>query len=286
MAAWRLSCLSSLTRATLPKHAHGHVANLRLASLSDAPLPLPLCRQAAPRVPSFATDILRCFSSHSRSGFNAANLNRPAAPGQLTRRTSTPLSSISLAHLQSVVPATPVLTPLPPSRGFRLTTPQSAAPMVVVVAAKQAAKVISILLARFFRNRYRKKSDEEKALIKERIRRHKRKFYTLMWALFGVGIAYGITHLERTPFTRRYRLVARFILAIQMSTDLALELSLKMTFSCRCLTLTPPQSLELAKLELANQMAQHSPNFMDQQIYIARVKNDQAGKTIYIGVNG
>ena len=205
MAAWRLSCLSSLTRAISPKCAHGQNANLRFASLSDAPLPLPLCRQAAPRVPTFATFFSRCFSTHSRSRFNTANLSRPAAFGQLARRTSSPLSPNSLARLGSIVPATPVLTPLSPSRGFRLTTPQSAAPMVVVVAVKQAAKVVSILVARFFRNRYRNKSDEEKARFKERIARHRRKFNTLMWALFGIGIAYGVTHLERTPYTRRYR---------------------------------------------------------------------------------
>jgi cell division septal protein FtsQ len=66
-------------------------------------------------------------------------------------------------------------------------------------------KIAGILTARFARNRYRRKTEEEKKKFWQRIGRHRLKFWLLMASMGGAGLGYAITHLERTPLTRRLR---------------------------------------------------------------------------------
>ena len=94
-----------------------------------------------------------------------------------------------------------------PTGNFRLTLPHAAPPIVVVIAAKQAAKIVSILTARFARNRYRRWSDEEKSQFWRRLGRHKLKFLFLTSIPLSLAIGYGITHVEKTPYTARWRSV-------------------------------------------------------------------------------
>ena len=123
---------------------------------------------------------------------------------QLTRCT---LSSVAPPTHLLLSKCTPPLAAPPPSlaRGFRLSTPHSAPPMVLVLFAKKVAQVVSILVARFARNRYRRKSDEEKKRFRERLARWKHWLLMPLAGLCSVGIAYLIIHLERAPYTKRLR---------------------------------------------------------------------------------
>lgn len=133
-------------------------------------------------------------------------------------------------------------------RPFHLSPAPHAAPlpMVIVIAAKQVVKIAGILTARFARNRYRRKTEEEKKKFWQRIGRHRLKFWLLMASMGGAGLGYAITHLERTPLTRRLRFIA----------------------------LTKRQVLELSEMELANQLGLHRPNCIseDTRVY-QNIKN-------------
>ena len=201
MGTLRLALRSSVTRA-LNSDIRGEFVDPRIPSRLDRFLPLPLRRQSTTRVPmpDFPASIGRNVGPGTTRGQNL-HLSRTFSQGH----SSSSVAPISSSPLINQLPLRTSFSTHFVARGFRSTAPQSAAPMIVIIAAKKAAQVASILVARFFRNRYRRKSDEEKARFRARLARHKRKFNVLLSALTGVGLAYMLTHLEKTPHTKRWR---------------------------------------------------------------------------------
>ena len=199
MAALRFSRLTGVSRSWRRFPAQDEAPLPVMASSVGAPLPLPLRRSAA----SFPHTL---FSSSSV--FHGAGIRSPAVPPFPTSVSTSNRRLLPRENTALNIPSVQSLLLSPDgARGFRVSPPRAAYPMVVIIAAKHAVKVVALLTARFARNRYRASSDESKLKFWQRVRKFRWVFLVTGTALVAWLTVYGFTHIERTPYTKRLRLV-------------------------------------------------------------------------------